>query len=216
MIVYMPKEKVLQPIQPRFLQFFHGCFVPVFPHIGLRNRFQVHILLTGGDILFWKLNQRAIRFAQMLGRQPAAKAVVKGSDAYPELHGEVLFYDDIGGTLVMAQMFGLPKAEKPCDPQVFAFHIHDGESCTGNESDPFADSGMHYNPQDCPHPAHAGDMPPLFGNDGYAYMVFYTAHFMVSDVIGRTVIVHSKPDDFKTQPSGDAGTKMACGQIVSV
>lgn len=166
--------------------------------------------------MFWKQNQRAIRFAQMLGGQPAAKAIVKGSDAYPELHGEVLFYDAVGGTLVMAQMFGLPKAQKPCDPQVFAFHIHDGESCTGTREDPFANAGMHYNPQNCPHPAHAGDMPPLFGSDGYAYMVFYTDRFMVNDVIGRTVIVHSKPDDFKTQPSGDAGTKMACGQIAYV
>jgi len=37
--------------------------------------------------------------------------------------------------------------------------------------------------------------------------------FCVKEIIGRTVIIHSSPDDFYTQPSGNAGTKIACGVI---
>ena len=77
----------------------------------------------------------------------------------------------------------------------------------------FADSMAHYNPQDCEHPYHAGDRPPLFGNNGYAYFVFLTGRFKVCEIIGKTVIIHLHPDDFHTQPSGDSGTKIACGEI---
>ena len=73
---------------------------------------------------------------------------------------------------------------------------------------------MHYNPQGCPHPYHAGDLPPLFGNQGYAFSAFVTDRFAVREIVEKTIIIHSKPDDFKTQPSGDSGEKMACGKII--
>ena len=56
-------------------------------------------------------------------------------------------------------------------------------------------------------------MPPLFGNDGFAMMMFYTDRFYPETVIGRTVVIHDMPDDFKTQPAGDSGMKIACGEI---
>ena len=71
----------------------------------------------------------------------------------------------------------------------------------------------HYNPKDCPHPYHAGDMPPLFGNNGEAFMAFMTDRFTVEEIIGKTVIIHSNPDDFTTQPGGNSGEKIACGKI---
>jgi Cu-Zn family superoxide dismutase len=92
-------------------------------------------------------------------------------------------------------------------------HIHEGGKCSGNENDPFADAGTHFNPYNCAHPEHAGDLPPLFGNKGYAWSSVLTNRFTVSDVIGRTVIIHSRPDDFTTQPAGNSGEKIACGVI---
>lgn len=83
-------------------------------------------------------------------------------------------------------------------------------------NDPFPLSGAHYNPGECEHPHHAGDLPPLFGCNGYAVSIFLTDRFLVDDVIGKTLILHDRPDDFKTQPAGDAGEKMACGVIQSV
>lgn len=150
----------------------------------------------------------------LMYNNPDAAAQVRGSDSYPKINGEVLFYQIADGVIVLADITGLPDSGgEICDGRVFGFHIHEGTMCSGNGQDPFADAGMHYNPDGCEHPYHAGDMPPLFGNGGDALSVFFTDRFSVKDVIGRTVIIHDMPDDFKTQPSGDSGTKIACGQI---
>lgn len=145
--------------------------------------------------------------------RPSAIANIKGSCDYPDIRGTVRFYQTMQGVIVVAQISGLPAPEGECQYPVFAFHIHSGSSCTGNADDPFADAGSHYNPQNCPHPQHAGDMPPLFGNDGFAFSAFLTRRFCVRDVLGRTVIIHSGPDDFTSQPAGNSGKKIACGEI---
>lgn len=56
-------------------------------------------------------------------------------------------------------------------------------------------------------------MPPLFSNRGYAWQGFYTDRFTPWEVMGRSVIIHAKRDDFTTQPSGDAGDRIGCGVI---
>ncbi len=150
----------------------------------------------------------------LLKRPPDAHATIKGSQSFPNINGMVFFYQLMDGVLLIAQVNGLPQGSGVCSANVFGFHIHEGSSCTGNTEDPFANAGSHYNPKNCPHPAHAGDLPPLFGNHGYAFMAFITDKFSVNEVTGRTVIVHSSPDDFTTQPSGNSGAKIACGQIV--
>ena len=79
----------------------------------------------------------------------------------------------------------------------------------------FADAHGHYNPKGTPHPEHAGDLPPLLSNHGMAWMAVYTDRFYPEDVVGRTVIIHEKADDFRSQPSGDAGEMIACGEIAA-
>lgn len=153
------------------------------------------------------------RLQNILRRIPDARAILTGSPDYPGIHGSVSFYQTIDGVVLVAQINGLPSGSEPCASDVFGFHIHEGNSCTGNREDPFASAGGHYNPHDCPHPAHAGDLPPLFGNHGYAFMAFLTDRFTVKEVVGRTVIIHASPDDFTTQPSGNSGAKIACGRI---
>lgn len=148
-----------------------------------------------------------------INKKPQAAAVIKGSNDYKDINGTVWFYQKQSGVLVITQVFGLPKGTKKCDSPVFAFHIHSGTSCTGDENDYFADSKGHFNPNDCPHPYHAGDMPPLFSCDGYAFSAFFTDRFNVKEIIGRTVIIHSGADDFTSQPSGNPGKKIACGVI---
>jgi Cu-Zn family superoxide dismutase len=147
-------------------------------------------------------------------RRPDAVAQIKGSQSYPHIKGTVSFYQVNKGVLVVAEIFGLPNAPHPCSNGIFAMHIHEGVSCMGNAQDPFADAGMHYNPQSCPHPQHAGDLPPLFSNYGYAFNVMLTNRFTVKGVTGRTVIIHSNVDDFTSQPAGNAGAKIACGVIL--
>ena len=144
---------------------------------------------------------------------PTAIANIKGSNDYPNLHGVISFKQMPKGVLVISEIYGLPY-ENECNSGIFALHIHSGTSCTGNETDPFAEADGHYNPNGCPHPYHAGDLPPLFGNHGYAYMSVFTDRFTVKEIIEKVVIIHSQPDDFTTQPSGNSGAKIACGKIL--
>lgn len=150
----------------------------------------------------------------LMQQPPEASAKVRGSEKYSEIMGEVLFYPLWRGTFVVASLSGLPKGKKPCGERFFGFHIHEGSRCSGNAQDAFADTGLHFNPYGCEHPEHAGDFPPLMENDGYALLMFYTDRFYPEEIVGRTVVVHDMPDDFTSQPSGNSGMKIACGQIV--
>jgi Cu-Zn family superoxide dismutase len=152
-------------------------------------------------------------FSGLLGRRPQAWATVWGSERYPDIRGEVRFYQTAFGVVVEARIMGLPTGDDVCESPIFGFHIHEGGLCTGNETDPFADAGTHYDPYGCPHPYHAGDLPPLFGAGGYAYAAFLTDRVTVEELMGRVVILHGSPDDFTTQPAGNAGEKIACGVI---
>ncbi len=139
--------------------------------------------------------------------QPTASSYIKGGPDAPTLFGEVKFYQKHEGVLLVANISNLPQSNSS---GFFALHIHEGSDCSG---DNFSNTGNHYNPTDSPHPNHAGDLPPLISCGGYAYMAVMTDRFSVNDIIGRTVVIHSGPDDFNSQPSGNAGTKIACGTI---
>ena len=150
---------------------------------------------------------------EKLNGMPEASAKIKGSDKYPEIHGMVYFYEVYGGPIVMAEVYGLPDENAPDMSRFFAFHIHEGKQCSGNAEEPFADADGHFNPEHTEHPEHAGDLPPLLSTHGAACSAVYTGRFYPDDVVGRTVVIHMNPDDFKTQPSGDSGEMIACGEI---
>lgn len=141
-------------------------------------------------------------------RFPTAKAVIKGYGEYQALQGKVLFYPVKSMVLVCASVYGLPN-----NSSFHGFHIHEGSRCTG---DNLADTKGHYNPANQPHPFHAGDLPPLLSCSGIAYMEVLTNRFTVEEIIGKTVVIHSGSDDFRSQPSGDSGEKIACGVIKPV
>ena len=138
-----------------------------------------------------------------------ATAEIRGSQNYPDIHGYISFCEVDGGVLVSANVKGLPNKNG-----VFGFHIHNGYSCIGNKDDEFANAGTHFDLGDNTHPYHSGDLPPLFGNNGFAHMTVITNRFSVDDIIGRVIIIHEGPDDFTSQPSGNSGRKIACGKIV--
>ena len=144
---------------------------------------------------------------------PGARAHIKGDDDHPHLHGFVDFFSYLNGTIVLMEVCGLPYDEAPCASNIYAMHIHAGGDCSGEMNMSFSGAGTHYNPKNCPHPAHAGDLPPLFGNRGYAWQGFYTERFTPSEVVGKTVVIHGRRDDFSTQPAGDAGGRIGCGVI---
>lgn len=164
--------------------------------------------------MFYNKNETNLYYT--LRKLPEAVAVIQGSAEYSQISGTVKFYQAMNGVLVVVDVSGLPTATKECDNRFFGFHIHRGSACSGNAEDAFANAGMHYNPSDCPHPYHAGDMPPLLGVNGQALLVFLTDRFHINEVIGKTVIIHDRPDDFTSQPSGNARNKIACGVITRV
>lgn len=143
----------------------------------------------------------------------SAVASIRGSGDYPDIKGDVIFRQMKKGVLVTAEICGLP-VDSNNNHSIHAFHIHNGNCCSGNSEDPFLYADGHYNPNGYPHPYHAGDLPPLFSNGGYAYMSVFTDRFTVNEIIGRVVIIHSDFDDFTTQPSGNSGKKIACGRIL--
>lgn len=154
-----------------------------------------------------------LNIVRILKSKPNAAALISGSPNYADIRGITRFYQTKQGVLVVTSVSGLPASSDKCAQPIFAFHIHEGNKCTGTNEDYFANAMTHYNPYNCPHPYHAGDMPPLFGADGNAFSAFFTKRFNVTDIIGKTVIIHSNPDDFTTQPSGNSKQKIACGII---
>lgn len=139
--------------------------------------------------------------------QPAAWAYIAGNSSHPDLKGLALFYTMGTSTLLVVVVQGLP------GNGFHGLHIHEGSSCTGNEQDSFANAGAHLNLENTEHPNHTGDLPPLLSDGGMAYMAVVTGRFTPEQVIGRTVIIHEMPDDFHSQPAGDSGMKIGCGEI---
>lgn len=135
--------------------------------------------------------------------KPEAAAWITGEG---RLRGVVKFYAVPRGTLVAAEIMGLPET----DTGFFAFHIHEGGDCGGPG---FRDTGGHFNPLDRLHPEHAGDLPPLLSSHGRGTLVVETGRFTPREIVGRTVVIHEGADDFHSQPAGNAGRKLGCGVI---
>ena len=150
-------------------------------------------------------------FNQLLSyERPAAAAWITGNTANPRLSGLVKFYQTTyGGVLVEAEIFNLPNVTEDVSSDFYGMHIHQFGDCSGN----FENTGDHFNPARREHPYHAGDLPPLLGNKGYAWTAFYDKRFRIEDIIGKSVVIHDMRDDFTTQPSGASGTKIGCGEI---
>lgn len=141
-----------------------------------------------------------------MNRIPQAIAHIRGGERYPQISGTMQLHQRKDGVLVTVQVKGLPETAT----NFFALHIHEGDSCGGGD---FSDTKAHYNPDETPHPRHAGDLPPLLSCNGNACLAVLTDRFKISEVIGRTVVIHNAPDDFVSQPAGNAGSKIACGVI---
>ena len=128
--------------------------------------------------------------------------------------GLVMFHELDGHLMVHAKISGLkPNAEH-------GFHIHEKGDCASADG---TSAGGHFNPDGKPHgpqdgARHAGDLPALKSDSkGMADQKFMlhgpTIAAGLSSINGRSVIVHIGPDDYKTQPTGNSGARIACGVI---
>jgi Cu-Zn family superoxide dismutase len=104
--------------------------------------------------------------------------------------------------------------------QEHGFHVHETGDCSSGDG---MSTGGHFNPDGKPHgpqnaPHHAGDMPSLKADaSGNAKATFDLDDVTIAagpkSVVGRGLIVHKDPDDYKTQPTGNAGVRIACAVI---
>jgi len=105
---------------------------------------------------------------------------------------------------------------------VHGFHIHEKGDCSSGDG---MSTGGHYNPLGQTHGAHdhgdhhAGDLASLTSDANGVATFSYTLNLIsvgsgATDIVGRGLIVHRDADDFKTQPTGNSGPRVACGVIV--
>ena len=142
-----------------------------------------------------------------------AVAVLHATKIGGEASGVVTFTAVEGGVRVEADIKGLT-------PGLHGFHIHEFGDCSSPDA---MSAGGHFNPEKTDHGApgaakrHIGDLGNIEAKaNGVAKVDMIDPHLTFAghtSIIGRGLIVHEKPDDLKTQPTGNAGGRVACAVI---
>jgi Cu-Zn family superoxide dismutase len=127
--------------------------------------------------------------------------------------GTITFIQTENGVRVVADIQGLSKGKH-------GFHIHEFGDCSSADG---MSAGGHFNPDGKSHGApmdmsrHMGDMGNLEADEsGKAHLEYVDSTIQLNganSILGRSVIVHKNEDDLKTQPTGNAGPRVACGVI---
>ncbi len=134
-----------------------------------------------------------------------------------ELRGQATLSQRPDGTVVRARIEGMP-------PGTYAIHLHAVGKCEGPK---FTTAGGHFNPtmkmhgRDNPMGPHLGDLPNVVVGPGGTGTVDFTVPMLMLvggpgpllDADGAAVVLHAGPDDYKTDPSGASGDRIACGVL---
>ncbi len=139
----------------------------------------------------------------MASLQPTSGSTARGTVHFQELAD--------GSVEVQVDLTGVP-------PGVHGFHIHDKGDCGDNGNA----AGGHFNPTNMPHASpdaashHAGDFGNVTAGDSSEIHTRFTTrsitvHEGMTSVVGHAVILHANPDDLTSQPTGNAGARIACG-----
>ena len=141
----------------------------------------------------------------MTSLRPTANSTAQGTVHLQELAD--------GGVEVQVDLTGVPAG-------VHGFHVHEFGNCGDNGNA----AGGHFNPTSMPHAApdaashHAGDFGNVTaGANGEVHTRFTTRSITVTEgqrsAVGKAIILHANPDDLMTQPTGNAGGRIACGVV---
>jgi Cu-Zn family superoxide dismutase len=206
---------------------YHATGTP--PCRGWRERRPASIRYDPGDLAMIRTTMlvcaaaAAIAAPALAQDRPAAAAGVRmvhadmiGADG--KSLGMVMLQDTPSGVLVATQLRGLPAGEH-------GFHFHEKGVCDAEQK--FTTAGAHFAPGGTQHGLmvmggpHGGDMPNQHvGADGtLVTQVLNTGVTLASgpkslaDLDGSALVIHAKPDDYKTQPSGAAGDRIACAVV---
>jgi Cu-Zn family superoxide dismutase len=135
-----------------------------------------------------------------------------------DVKGEVTFTEEDGIVNMKAELSGLMEGEH-------AIHLHEKADCSADDG---TSTGGHWNPTGEPHGKwgaeegyHKGDIGNIVADaEGNAIVEFSTGEWCIGcddpnmNIIGKAVIVHEGVDDFTSQPSGNAGTRVSCAGII--
>ena len=151
--------------------------------------------------------------ATPMGRPAAGADLLARSGS--TVSGKVSFSEANGRLRVTARVAGLTPGEH-------GFHLHESGDCSAADA---SSAKGHFNPTGQAHGDHAaavhhgGDMPNLVaGADGVAIYDVELSGLTLdgpTGVLGRSVVVHADADDFRSQPAGNSGKRIACGTIVA-
>ena len=132
-----------------------------------------------------------------------------------KVQGTVTFTQAGAGVRVVAQIEGLT-------PGKHGFHIHEFGDCSAADG---SSAGGHWNPMGHNHgkwnqaPFHMGDLGNVTADEyGNGAISITTSLWTIGtgqedDIVGKSIVVHATADDFVTQPTGNAGGRIACGVI---
>jgi Cu-Zn family superoxide dismutase len=155
----------------------------------------------------------------VLAQTARAKADLRNTAG--ESAGSVLFEEDAKGVRITVKIANLPAG-------MHSFHIHEAGRCDPPD---FKSAGEHFNPDRTEHGflnpkgPHAGDLPNIIVKaDGTAETEFTTKRITLKEGDprslvrqgGTSVVLHEKPDDYLTDPSGGGGNRIACGPIEAI
>lgn len=135
------------------------------------------------------------------------------------LLGSVTVNEDRGGVVINVNGVAMPAG-------VHGIHLHETGLCEGPK---FESAGKHWNPgmkqhgRDNPAGAHAGDLANLtIAADGSANVSIPVAgaklaggEMMLADADGTALVVHASPDDYRTDPTGNSGDRIACAVLAA-
>lgn len=163
----------------------------------------------------WALGVVVVAGAAVAAQQAAGKAAVAklAPTANNTARGEVTFTQQADGVRVVGSFSGLVMGEH-------AFHVHEKGDCSAPDG---TSAGPHFNPTSKAHGArdsadrHAGDLGNFKADPyGLGRVDFVDTQLSLDGpnaILKRAVIIHEKADDFKTQPTGNSGARIACGVI---
>lgn len=145
--------------------------------------------------------------------EQAVARIYPFDEALP-IRGQVVFKRVRSGIQIIADVEGLPPGEH-------GFHIHEFGDCHAGKA-----VGNHFNPTHQRHGApddperHVGDLGNLIADESrhahYERLDRVISFEGPTSILGRSIVIHAEPDDFVTQPAGNAGEKIACGVIEAI
>ncbi len=181
----------------------------------MKNLIARSALLASAIALSACQNMPSNQLVNGVAAQPVLKSKINSVGDKPMPMGQMYLRPVEGGMQVFGKLMGLPPGK------TVAVHIHETGSCSNMGKA----AGGHFNPANKPHghpnsqDSHAGDMPNVTADANGVAMLNFVNTDITADMSGansvyrRAIIVHNGVDDYVSQPSGNAGDRIACGVI---